>query len=182
MRKLILIAAAGVLVAIAFLVSRAPRMVESVAPSASIDSARAVTSLPVPPEEPAAHESRDRDVLAGAAPPVARISATPPAVEELKSRYPDTRGPLEYVEGAFARENRDPQWAAPMEAHILDEISQKALGLEITQLDVECRTTLCRLQFVFPQELARKNFGIVPIGTVWTGEQPIAFFLEVLDQ
>ena len=85
------------------------------------------------------------------------------------------------MESALARESRDPLWSAAMEARILDEISQKALGLEITRLDVECRTTLCRLQMVFPEELARRKFGNVPQGTVWTGEQPIMFFVEALD-
>ena len=113
--------------------------------------------------------------------PAAAAATTPPAVEELELRYPEIRGALDYVEGNFARESRDPQWSSAMEAHILDEIARKALGLEITHLEVDCHATLCRLQMVFPQELARRRGGVVPKGTPWTGDQPISFFLDALD-
>jgi len=45
----------------------------------------------------------------------------------------------------FRAESVDPLWAQGMEARILDEIAQIA-GLELFALQVECRTSLCRVQ------------------------------------
>jgi hypothetical protein len=109
------------------------------------------------------------------------MAAIPRGVEELKVRYPHSKGAIEQVEREIAAENTDPLWAAPMEARILGEISQKAFGLEIIDIQVECRTTLCRVQMAFPEELARRQFGMVPSGTAWTGKQPVMFFIEALD-
>ncbi len=116
-----------------------------------------------------------------AAESLAPTYTTPREVDELKLRYPHFNPVLEAAEAALAIENRDPIWSPAMEARILGEISQKALGLEINNVQVECRATLCRVVVVFPHTLLQKRFGVVPAGTVWNGKQPVNFFLEALD-
>ena len=105
----------------------------------------------------------------------------PRIVDELRIRYPQTGPLIERLEYQLASEVRDPLRSAAMETRILGEVSRKALGLELVELQAECRITLCRVQMTFPQELARKRFAPAPPGTVWTGEQPISFFFDALD-
>jgi hypothetical protein len=59
------------------------------------------------------------------------------------------------TERQFAAESVDPLWSQRMEGHILGEISQLT-GLELVGLQVECKTTLCRLQLVEP-DLAKAS-------------------------
>jgi hypothetical protein len=102
-------------------------------------------------------------------------------VEELKLRHPRFAGVIARSEAELGIENKDPLWSAAMESRILSEVSQKALGLGITGLQVDCRTTLCRVLMLFPESLAQKQFGVVPKETAWTGQQPVGFFMEALD-
>jgi hypothetical protein len=121
-----------------------------------------------------------RDVRA--IPSVASTAPVPREVEELKLRYPVFSPVIEKSEGELSIENEDPLWSPAMESRILGEISQKALGLEISSLQVDCRTTICRVEMVFPQRLLQKKFGgPVPRDTVWTGQQPVGFFIDALD-
>jgi hypothetical protein len=53
------------------------------------------------------------------------------------------------TERAFATEPVDRVWSTAAEAQILAKIAEVP-GLELVSLDVECRQTLCRLQFVTP--------------------------------
>jgi hypothetical protein len=53
------------------------------------------------------------------------------------------------TERRFALEPVDPAWSTAAEAQILTKIAEVP-GLELVSLDVECRQTLCRLQFVTP--------------------------------
>jgi len=77
-----------------------------------------------------------------------QVPATPmtQALEELQ--LPPVPELLE-TERAFAAESVDPLWSTATEARILGQISEIA-GLKLASLNVECRTTLCRLQFVEP--------------------------------
>ena len=68
-----------------------------------------------------------------------------------------------------------------METQIFNEISQKALGLEMIDLQVDCRITLCRVQFVLPKSFLQKKFGNIPRDAVWTGREPVSFFIRALD-
>jgi hypothetical protein len=49
----------------------------------------------------------------------------------------------------FVAETEDPDWAPATEAHILGQISQ-ATGLSAGGVDVDCRTTLCRILLTRP--------------------------------
>lgn len=64
----------------------------------------------------------------------------------LRSPPPELRE----AEQAFAAEPVDPQWSTATEASILGKIAQ-INGLSVVDLNVECRTTKCRLQMVQPR-------------------------------
>jgi hypothetical protein len=53
------------------------------------------------------------------------------------------------VEQDFANESKDLSWSARTEGRIFAEVSQVA-GLRLQSIDVDCRTTLCRVQLTFP--------------------------------
>ena len=52
---------------------------------------------------------------------------------------------MQNVDSAFAAEPVDPQWAPNREAEILGEIAQTT-GLQVRTIQVQCRTTACRVQ------------------------------------
>ena len=51
------------------------------------------------------------------------------------------------IEQAFAAERVDPYWATGMEGSILGQIAQ-AKGLQLVTMQVECRTSMCRVQLM----------------------------------
>jgi len=106
---------------------------------------------------------------------------TPQAVEDLKNGAPYFAGLIEKSEAELAAEGKDPVWAPAMEARILTEISRKALGLEITDLQVDCRSSLCRVEMLFPQRLLQKTFEDVTNAKAWNGQQPVGFLIGALD-
>lgn len=77
-----------------------------------------------------------------------QVPATPmsQALEDLQ--IPPIPELLE-TEREFAAQNTDPDWSTATEARILDQIAGIP-GLSLASLNVECRTTLCRVQFVQP--------------------------------
>jgi hypothetical protein len=81
----------------------------------------------------------------------------------------------------MASESKDPLRSAAMETRIFSEIAQKALGLEMTYLQADCRITLCRVQLALPKSVLDKKFGNVPRDAVWTGREPVGFFIKALD-
>lgn len=114
------------------------------------------------------------------------VSLTPPEappqnVEDLRAAYPLLVARIEPNEQRLGAEGKDPLWSRGMEARIVDEISRKALGLEITGLQVDCRTTLCRVDMTFPLQFATKTFEPFTPDTAWNGKQPLMFFVKALD-
>ena len=91
-----------------------------------------------------------------------QVPATPmsQALEDLQ--MPPIPELLE-TEREFAAQSRDPVWSTATEADILGQIAGIA-GLELASLNVECRTTLCRLQFVSrgPCQASRGPFSLRP--------------------
>jgi hypothetical protein len=55
---------------------------------------------------------------------------------------------LASIEKAFAAEAVDPLWASGMEGNILGHIAQA--NLQLVTMQVECRTSMCRVQLVEP--------------------------------
>jgi len=74
------------------------------------------------------------------------------------------RAPPELVEGerAFSAERVDATWAPGAEADILAKFAQMR-GLALTSLQVECRSTMCRLQVASPisPDPARPPFNMI---------------------
>ncbi len=81
----------------------------------------------------------------------------------------------------MAAQGKDPLKSTAMETRIFSEIAQKSLGLEMTDLQVDCRITLCRVQFGLPKSFLDKKFGNVPRDAVWTGREPVSFFIKALE-
>jgi hypothetical protein len=65
------------------------------------------------------------------------------------------------TERAFAAESADPQWSTATEAAVLGRIAEIP-GAAYASVNVECRTTLCLLQFVESAAPAPKS-GIVDV-------------------
>ena len=133
-------------------------------------SAREARSAP-PPRPPADFASS-----AGAA----AVSMSQLAAD-VQIASPEVAGHITEAESDMAAQNKDPVRSAAMETRIFSEIAQKSLGLQMTDLQVDCRITLCRVQFVLPKSFLEKKFGNVPRDAVWTGREPVGFFLRALD-
>ncbi len=63
------------------------------------------------------------------------------------------------AERAFAGERVDSAWASAMEGHILGEIARTS-SLQLVTLQVECRTSMCRVQLI-QQQVAGAEPSIV---------------------
>ena len=111
----------------------------------------------------------------------APLKAVSQNVEDLRDTSPVFAPIIDANEQTLAAEERDLVWSTGMETRIVDEISQKALGVEITDLQVDCRTTLCRVDMTFALQLLQKKFGPLSPDTVWDGKQPINYFIKALD-
>jgi hypothetical protein len=105
----------------------------------------------------------------------------PQIAEDVRIASPEVAGHISDAERAIASQGKDPVRSPAMETQILSEIAQKALGLEITYLQVDCRVTLCRLELVLPKSFLEKKFGDVPRDTTSTGREPVSFFIKALD-
>jgi len=71
-----------------------------------------------------------------------------------------TRG-MQEIDSAFAAEPVDPLWAPAREAEMLGEIAQTT-GLQVRTLQVECRTTKCRVQIAQSVPVPDRASGFVP--------------------
>ena len=78
-----------------------------------------------------------------------RPAATPMGDILAARGIPAPPGLLE-TEHTFAAEPRDPDWSTAAESQILAKFVEVP-GLALASLEVECRQTLCRLQFVAPR-------------------------------
>jgi hypothetical protein len=68
------------------------------------------------------------------------------------------------LESAYASQTRDPDWSGAAEAAILDRIA-KAPELRLSDLLVECRETICRMHFGFPDVEYQEANGNNLVGT-----------------
>jgi hypothetical protein len=57
------------------------------------------------------------------------------------------------IEQAFAAERVDPLWATGMERNILGQLAQA--NLQLVTMQVECRTSMCRVQLIEPPSKPR---------------------------
>ena len=82
------------------------------------------------------------------------------ALKAVDKEFMISEGLLE-TERAFAAERVDPAWSTAAEAAVLGRIAEIP-GVAYVSLNIECRTTLCLLQFVEPATPA-PNSGIVEV-------------------
>jgi hypothetical protein len=124
------------------------------------------------------------DAAAANEPPVLfphQLPATPisRALEDLNMPpMPD----LVEAERAFAAERVDPIWAGAMEGQILGEIARTA-GLQPVTLQVECRTSMCRLHFVERQSQTEPRIVFPSVGSGRNSSDPqIASFTDLVSR
>jgi hypothetical protein len=91
-------------------------------------------------DEPAADDPVERPVLLPD-----QVSLTPMEQKAQSARALIEPG-LASIEKAFAAEAVDPLWATGMEGQILGQLAQA--NLQLVTMQVECRTSMCRIQLV----------------------------------
>lgn len=173
-------------VGVIFLLVRKPPGVAPDGP-APVEITSAIDDALASPNSGDAEPAKDpRPSVQPSEPPAIQSSAAlpkaiPQNVEDLRVANPLLAPIIEANERALDAEDKDPAWSAEMETRIVNEISQKALGLELADLQVDCRTTLCRVEMTFPIQLLQKKFEPDAEKAVWNGRQPINSFLKALD-
>ena len=105
-------------------------------------STPAIDDAPALSDEPAADDPTERPLLAD------QVALTPMEQKGQSARALIDPG-MAGIEQAFAAEPVDPLWASGMEGNILGHIAQ-AKGLQLVTMQVECRTSMCRVQLVEP--------------------------------
>ena len=144
------------LLAVAFISSR---MQES-----SVDLQSAGETLPGASSLVEARERREALASTQSAPE----SLPPPTLSSTSSSAVEPpnpsllRAPNDPHMSSFAAESKHPSWSDVTEAQILGEISRLG-GLSLVTIDVECRTTLCRVQSAFPTTDARARQRILGV-------------------
>ena len=117
-----------------------------VAPVIAIPESRstpAMDAAPVLSDEPAADDPAEPPVL------LPDQVALTPMEQKAQSARALQDPELISIEKAFAAEPVDPLWASGMEGNILGHIAQ-AKGLQLVTMQVECRTSMCRVHLMEP--------------------------------
>ena len=121
------------------------------------DAEIAVTAAgSVEPEAFPARENVRESAVASAAAVQITSTATPlqsalPAARELRTErldelpFPKNRA-FTVRHGMFLAEPRDPVWSPNTEGALFDRIAQSSPATGLTSIEVECRTTICRVQ------------------------------------
>lgn len=171
--KLFAIGAAGLVLLLAGVwYSRpAPELAgsEELAPARSSDDASAVTAhANGSPETTTSVAELDaaRAAVLRESPlsPLPGEAPVTPMAQLLEAGQQEFPQPVINNERAFAAEAVDGAWAPGAEARLLDRIAQMS-GLQLTGLQVECRSTMCRLQIAFPRQQGATTSG--PSGSLF---------------
>ncbi len=104
-------------------------------------STPATDKAPVISGQPAANDLVEPPVL------LPDQVALSPMAQKARSAQFLANPELAGMEQAFAAERVDPLWATGMEGNILGQIAQ-AKGLQVVTMQVECRTSMCRVQLM----------------------------------
>ncbi len=102
----------------------------------------AMDDAPVLSDEPAADDPAGPPVLLSD-----QVALTPMEQKAQSARALVNPG-MAGVEQAFAAERVDPLWATETEGNILGQLAQA--NLQLATMQVECRTSMCRVQLVEP--------------------------------
>jgi hypothetical protein len=142
---------------------------EETPPVQPIPVANEPAAVPALEETVAGPPPADVRVGAGAMPridaaPLPGGTATTPMADLLTGRGTDLP-PSQLIEGerAFAAEAVDRTWAAGAEASIYAKLAEIP-GLELIDLQAECRSTMCRLQMASGSSLPSFKGVFEPIG------------------
>ena len=125
-----------------------PPPVASVIATPESGSTPATADAPVLSDQPAPSDTVEPPVR-----PPDQVALTPMEQKAQSARALLDPG-LTSIEKAFAAERVDPLWATGMERNILDKLAQ-APGLQVVTMQVECRTSMCRVQLVEPPSKPR---------------------------
>ena len=118
-----------------------PPPVAPVAATPERSSPPATDDAPTPSDQSAASDPVEPPVLLAD-----QVALTPMEQKAQSARALIDPG-MAAIEQAFAAEAVDPLWAPGMEGNILGQLAQ-AKGLRLVTLQVECRTSMCRVQLV----------------------------------
>jgi hypothetical protein len=121
--------------------TQVPPPVAPVAATPESSSPRATDDAPVLSDQPEANDPIEPPVLLPD-----QVALTPMEQKAQSARALIDPG-LESIEQAFAAERVDPLWASGMEGNILGHIAL-AKGLQLVTMQVECRTSMCRVQLM----------------------------------
>ena len=127
--------------------SRSPRAAETTA------------DVPKPTAESAPDAIRSAPVAPATVP-----GYTPPTLEQMPRS-------AEEGERVFSAESADPTWAPGAESNILGRFS-RVNGLALNALQVECRTTMCKLQVAAPKSPSGRGPDIFDFFNNSLGIQP----------
>ena len=131
---------------------QAPPPVAPVIATPGSRSTPAMDDAPVLSDEPAADDPAEPPVL------LPDQVALTPMEQKAQSARALQDPELTSIENAFAGEPVDPLWASEMEANILGHIAQ-AKGLQLVTMQVECRTSMCRVQLMEPPSKSPDMFA-----------------------
>jgi hypothetical protein len=154
MRKVLI--AIAVLIALVWLIPwdlepdgqiRVPPPVAPVIATPESRSTPATADAPVLSEQPAANDPAEPPVLLPD-----QVALTPMEQKAQSARALVDPG-MAGIEQAFAAERVDPVWATGMERNILDQLAQA--NLKLVTMQVECRTSMCRVQLIEPPSKPR---------------------------
>ena len=120
-----------------------PPPVAPVAATPERSSPPATDDAPVLSDQPEADDAAEPSVL------LPDQAAPTPMEQKAQSARALIDPGLASIEKAFAAEAVDPLWASGMEGNILGHIAQ-AKGLQLVTMQVECRTSMCRVQLMEP--------------------------------
>jgi hypothetical protein len=104
--------------------------------------------------------------------PAPTLPARSSAAMEPESPSILPRVPNDPLTSSFVAESQDPSWSDFTEAQILGEISRLS-GLALVTIDVECRTSLCRVQSAFPTTDARARQRILGVAALSLEPRPV---------
>jgi len=142
-------AAAALAIAFVWILRPADDEAAPAAPVARVPSAavadpppRAPAAVPVEPPAAAPAPGVARSPLPGEVP-------STPMADLMAARNADTPAELAENEKEFFAEPIDTTWASGAEAALLARIAETP-GLQLTELQVQCRSTMCRLQLTRP--------------------------------
>ena len=140
--------------------ARAPSETVVAAPEPAHAAANVVADMPAPATEPVTAPTDGAPTLTPA--PLPGETPVMPMAQLLESAQRQIPPALVQGEREFAAESVDANWAPGAEGSILSKFAEMP-GLALISMQVECRSTMCRLQVASPNspDAASRPFNIL---------------------